>query len=46
MYAVMAALGILDHSTPTPLNTEQDFWPSPSEQDFKLSQWLWSKVKV
>ena len=46
MHAVMAALGILDHSTPTPLNTEQDFWPSPSEQDLKLSQWLWSKVKV
>ena len=42
----MAALGILEHSSPTPLETEQDFWLSPSEQDFKLSQWLWSKVKV
>ena len=46
MYAVLAALGILDHSTPTPLNTEQDFWPEPLEQDYRLSKWLWSKVVV
>ena len=46
MYSVLAAMGLLEHGINSPLGKPQPFALKPTKQDYKLSQWLWTKVLV
>ena len=47
MYSVLAAMGLLDHGIKSPLGEPQHFTQkNVTKQDYKLSQWVWTKVLV
>ena len=46
MFSVLAAMGLLEHGNPSPLGEKGSFTKRPTDQDYNLSQWLWSKALV